>query len=115
MGNVIADYADYAFAHQLIGDSFREYIREGQRYTDDRVRLIEKEGQMTPRALSEKTGVSTAAISQWLKPLIGKGVLSWCDEKGLGFNDVAERERAKRSGKAYLKVAQGAFFQPPLY
>ena len=62
---------------------------------------------MTPRALSEKTGVSTAAISQWLKPLIEKGVLSWCDEKGHGFKDVADLEKAKRSGRAYLKVAGG--------
>ena len=62
---------------------------------------------MTPRTLSEKTEVSTAAISQWLKPLIEKGVLDWCDEKGHGFMDVADLEKAKRSGRAYLKVAGG--------
>ena len=107
MRNVIAEYSDYFIAHQLIGDSFRESLGEGQRYTDKRIRLIEKEGQMTPRALSEKTEVSTAAISQWLKPLIEKGVLDWCDEKGHGFMDVADLEKAKRSGRAYLKVAGG--------
>ena len=107
MGNVTAEYSDYFIAHQLIGDSFRESIGEGQRYTDDRIRLIEKDGRMTPRALSEKTGVSTAAISQWLKPLIEKGVLDWCDEKGLGFMNVADLERAKRSGRAYITVADG--------
>ena len=48
-------------------------------------------------------------ISQWLKPLIEKGVLSWCDEKGDGFRDVADLEKAKRSGRAYLKVAGGRF------
>ncbi len=42
MGNVIAEYADYALAYQLIGDSFRESLGEGQRYTDNRMRLIEK-------------------------------------------------------------------------
>jgi hypothetical protein len=105
MGNVIAEYADYALAYQLVGDSFRESIGDGQRYTDDRIRLIEKDGPISPRVLSEKTGVSTAAISQWLKPLIEKGVLSWCDEKGLGFEDAAELEKAKRSGKAYLTVS----------
>ena len=56
--------------------------------------------------MSEKVGVSPAAISQWLKPLIEKGVLTWCDEKGLGFKDVAELEKAKRSGKAYLTVSE---------
>jgi len=107
MGNVIAECADYALAYQLIGDSFRESIGEGQRYTDDRIRLIEKKGQMTPRALSEKYSVSTAAISQLLKPLIEKGLLSWCDEKGYEFRGGADLEKAKRSGKAYLKVAGG--------
>jgi hypothetical protein len=57
--------------------------------------------------LSEKTGVSTAAISQWLKPLIEKGVLDWCDEKGHGFMDSADLERAKRSGRAYITVSDG--------
>jgi hypothetical protein len=59
--------------------------------------------------LSEKEGVSTAAVSQWLKPFIEKGVLDWCDEKGLEFKDVAELEWAKRSGRAYLKVVGGRF------
>ena len=109
MGNVIAEYSDYYIAYQLVGDAFRESLGEGQRYTDNRMLLIEKECQITPRSLSEKEGVSTAAISQWLKPLIGKGVLSWCDEKGHGFMDVADLEKAKRSGKAYLTVVGGRF------
>ena len=71
------------------------------------MRLIEEFGLITPRALSKKDGVSTATISQWLKPLIEKGVLSWCDEKGNGFSDVADLEKAKRSGRAYLTVSGG--------
>jgi hypothetical protein len=109
VGNVVAEYADYALAQQLIGESFRGSIGEGQRYTDDRIRLIDKVGLITPRALSQKTGVTTSAISQWLKQMIEKGVLNWCDEKGFGFRDVADLEKAKRSGKAYLKVAGGRF------
>ena len=107
MGNVIAEYSDYTLAYQLIGDSFRESLGEGQRYTDHRMRLIEEFGVITPRALSKKDGVSTAMISQWLKPLIEKGVLSWCDEKGHGFRGVADLEKAKRSGRAYLTVSGG--------
>ena len=41
--------------------------------------------------------------------MIEKGVLNWCNEKGDGFMDVAELEKAKRSGKAYLKVVGGRF------
>ena len=109
IGNVIAEYADYALAYKLVGDSFRESLGEGQRYTDNRMLVVEKECQITPGALSKKEGVSTATISQWLKPLIEKGVLSWCDEKGNGFMGVADLEKAKRSGRAYLKVAGGRF------
>ncbi|MGA8017402.1 MAG: hypothetical protein WCA42_00910 [Desulfobacterales bacterium] len=107
IGNVIADYSDYYIAYQLVGEAFRESLGEGQRYTDDRMRLIEKEGQITPRTLSEKRSVTTASISQWLKPLIEKGILSWCDEKGNGFKDVADLEKAKRSGRAHLTVSGG--------
>jgi len=105
-GRVVADYADYFIAHQLVGDSFRESLGEGRRYTDDRMRFIDKVGVITPRALSEKTGVSTAAISQWLKPMIEKGVLVWCDGNGVEFIDVAELERAKRMGQAFIRVAE---------
>ena len=107
MGRVVAKYSDYAIAYQLVGDAFRESLGEGQRYTDHRMRVIEEFGVITPRALSEKDGVSTASISQWLKPLIQRGVLNWCDEKGLGFKDVADLEKAKRSGRAYLTVLGG--------
>jgi DNA primase len=42
-----------------------------------------------------------------LKPLIEKAVLRWCDEKGNGFMGVADLEKAKRSGRAYLTVSGG--------
>ncbi len=76
-------------------------------FTDDRIRLIENEGMMTPRDLAERKGVSTAAISQWSKPLIEKGVLTWCNETGVDFDGDLALEKAKRSGKAYLFVAGG--------
>ena len=75
--------------------------------------MIEKEGMMTPRALAERTGVSTAAISQWLKPLIEKGVLGWCDETGAELDDDQALEKAKRSGKANLCVAGGKSLPSP--
>jgi hypothetical protein len=42
VGRVFADYADYALAYQLVGESFREALGDGRRYTDDRIRLIEQ-------------------------------------------------------------------------
>ena len=106
-GRFISDYSDYAIVYQLLEESFAESLGKLKRYTDDRIRLIENIGMITPRDLAERTGVSTAAISQWLKPLIEKGVLNWCDETGIDFVDDLTLEKAKRSGKAYLSVAGG--------
>jgi transcriptional regulator with XRE-family HTH domain len=80
-------------------------------YTDRRLKLISIEGKMTAKRIAEMTDVSVAAISQWLNPLISKGVLTWCDEHGVQFPDVETLEKAKRSGKAYLKV-NGIFGLP---
>jgi len=58
MGNVVAEYSDYALAYQLVGDAFRESLGEGHRYTDDRMLLIEREGRITPGALSKKESMT---------------------------------------------------------
>jgi hypothetical protein len=105
LGRVIAEFSDYSIAVQLINDSFMESIGEGKRYTDDRIQIIEKHGMIAPKDLAEVAGVSGAAISQWMKPLISKGVLMWSDEGGEEFPDVKLLEKAKRSGKAFIKVA----------
>ena len=112
-GRFIADYIDYAIVYQLLEESFAESLGNIKRYTDDRIRLVEKEGMMTPRDLAERVGVSTAAISQWLKPLIEKGVLTWCDEAGAEFDDDPALEKAKRSGRAYICVSGGKSLPSP--
>jgi hypothetical protein len=66
---------------------------------------------MTAKRIAEMTGVSGAAISQWLNPLISKGVLTWCDEHGVQFQNVESLEKAKRSGKAYI-MKNGTFGLP---
>ena len=38
---------------------------------------------MTAKRIFEMIGVSVAAKSQWLNPLIRNGVLIWCDEYGV--------------------------------
>jgi len=113
MGHVIAEYSDYALAYQLVGDAFIESLGEGQRYTDDRIRLIEKIGPFTPKVLSAKFSISGAAVTQWMKPWIEKGVLDWCDENNNGFSDVAELEKAKRTGKAYIIVSERCCLPTP--
>ncbi len=112
-GRFITEISDYAIVHQLIEEPFNESLGDAKRYTDDRIRLIESEGIMTPRNLSDKVGVSGAAISQWLKPLVKKGVLSWCDANGAELNDERSLGKAKRSGKAFLCVAGGKSLPTP--
>ena len=98
-GRFIADYIDYAIVYQLLEESFAESLGDVKRYTDDRIRLIEKEGMITPRDLAERIGVSTAAISQWSKPLIEKGVLTWSDETGAMFGDDPGTRKIKAIGQ----------------
>jgi hypothetical protein len=112
-GRIISEISDYAIVYQLIEESFNESLGDAKRYTDDRIRLIEKEGMITPRALTKKTGVSSSAISQWVKPLVEKGVLTWCDESGAVFEEEKLLGKAKRSGKAFLCVAGGKSLPTP--
>jgi len=104
-GRIVAEMSDYAIAYQLMKDAFLEGLGREKRYTDRRLELIYKEGIITAKRISEMTGVTGAAISQWLKSLINKGILAWCDEEGEEFPDVKLLEKAKRSGKAFIKVA----------
>jgi hypothetical protein len=105
MGRVIAEYSDYALAYQLAADAFMEALGGGQRYTDERIRLIENEGRVTPKGLSEKLGITVPAVTQWMRPWIEKGMLVWCDDHGNAFADAADLEKAKRAGMAHVKVA----------
>ena len=106
-GRFIADYMDYALVHQLLEASFAENLGGVKRYTDARIEMIEQAGMVTLRDLAIKTGVTTAAISQWSKPLMDKGVLSWCDENGAVFADQPAMEKAKRTGRANIRVVGG--------
>jgi len=105
-GQVIAEISDYAIAVQFIGESFRESIGESMSYTHKRIKIIEKHRMIAPKDLAKLIGVSGAAISQWMKPLLEKGVLMWVDQADNAFADVESLEKAKRTGKAYIKVGR---------
>jgi hypothetical protein len=104
MGRVIAEYSDYAITFQLVNDSFRESLGEGKRYTDDRIKLVENAGKILPKDLAKITCVSVPAISQWMRPWIEKGVLTWCNDKDDEFEDTKALEKAKCCGKAFIRV-----------
>ena len=103
----------YDIAVQFIGESFKESIGNGKRYTHERIKIIDKHGMIAPKDLAKVTGVSVPAISQWMKPLVEKSVLIWCEKSGDEFSDITSLEKAKRSGKALIKVAGFSCLQTP--
>jgi len=113
-GRIVAEISDYAIAYQLMKDAFLEGLGQKNLYTDRRLSLISKEGKMTAKRIAELTGVSVANISQWLKPQVSNGVLTWCDESGVQFQDMESLEKAKRCGKAYIRI-NGTFGLPLPY
>jgi len=82
-----------------------ESLGDSLKYTDDRIKIVEKHGLMLPKDIAGVAGVSGPAISQWIKPLVEKGILTWCEESGDEFTDVKSLEKAKRSGKAFIRIA----------
>lgn len=103
-GRIIAEMEDYTIALQLINESFMESLGQGKKYTNKRIRLIEKYGPITPRKLSEMVEVTVPALSPWIKERVEKGILTWCDEKGDAFPDEETLKKAKHSGNGFIRV-----------
>jgi hypothetical protein len=104
LGRVIAEVQDYAMAYQLIDESFRESVRKEKKYYDRRMRILEEKGPITMKDLARIEMVSVPALTQWLEQRLEKGLVTWCDDKGRKFIDERSLEKAKHSGKAFLKV-----------
>lgn len=104
-GKLIADYCDYWMAQQIVMESFGENMGAPDVKTEERITFIKGKGMILPKSLAGEYGVSGSAISNWTKKKITDGILSWCDENGNSFFDDKDLGKAKRSGKAYLKIA----------
>jgi hypothetical protein len=105
-GRVLAEVEDYWMSKQLVDDSFRENLGQMDKITEERIRIIEKKGIITPRELAERSSVSSTAISQWTSKKVIDGIISWCNEYGDSFTDDGAMKKSKHSGKAYLKIAE---------
>jgi DNA primase len=104
-GRVIAEMPDYFIAYQLFDESFRESVGDGKQYVDGRIRVIEKLGLITMKDLSGIEGVSVPTLTEWVGQRVTKGLLVWCDGEGDVFQDEASLNRAKHSGKAFIRLA----------
>lgn len=112
-GRLIADYADYTMAYQLIVDPFQESLRSRGEPSDERTKMIEHNGMITHKELANLCGVSGAALSQWLSPRIKTGELAWCDADGEVFKDTNALTTAKHKGLAFICCVNGARLPSP--
>ena len=103
-GRLIAEHADYAMAYQIVEASFAKSMKGKGEVTDERIKIIEAEEKISPKALIEKTGASKAAISEWIKSAVEKGLIIWCDEYGKTFEDISALNKAKHTGKGYVAI-----------
>lgn len=112
-GRLVAEYADYAMAYQLIEPCFAESVKPETEITENRVELIKAEKKMTAKALAEASGVSSPTISEWIKSAIGKGLITWCNEHGEEFDDINALNKARHCGIGYLRIVTGKSLPTP--
>lgn len=101
---VIAEMSDYFTAYQLIDDSFRESLGEGKSLNDPRVKVIEKMGPIFMKDLAKVEKVSVPSLTEWVNLRVPRGLIVWCDAEGEEFPDRVSLDKAKHSGKAFIKV-----------
>jgi len=112
-GRLIAKYADYAMAYQIVESSFAESLKGETATTDKRIRLIEEERMISPKAFAEKTGVTSSTVSEWIKSAVQKGLISWCNENGEELDDINAINKARYTGKGYVRLASGKSLPTP--
>jgi len=103
-GKIIAEISDYWMAMQIIMESFRENMGAPDEKTVERLSYIKEEGMVKSKDLAAKYGVSASSISAWTTKNVKNGILAWCDESGNTFAEEKVLEKAKRSGRAYLRI-----------
>jgi hypothetical protein len=99
--------------YQLIEESFRESLRKERKYQDRRMQVLEEKGPITMKDLARIEMVSVGALTQWLEQRMEKGLVTWCDESGEKFPNEKSLERAKHTGKAFLKVTNSCRLPTP--
>lgn len=103
-GKIIAEIPDYWMALQIVKESFRENMGAPDEKTVERLNYVREHGAVKSKDLAKKYGVSASSISAWAAKNVKNGALTWCDENGNTFMEEKILDKAKRSGKAYLKV-----------
>lgn len=105
-GRLFAEMPDYAIVYQLYQDSLLESIGLGCINTDPKLKIINSEKKITLSKLAGLLNVTKAAVSKWAKRQVVDGILNWCDENGVSFEEDELLAKAKNKGQAYLQLTQ---------
>jgi len=105
MGRVVAEIPDHWMALQIVHEAFKENLGDQSKHTEERLKVIKEAAMIKPRDLAKGLGVSGSAISGWSNKKVREEVLVWCDEFDEVFLNDKDLKKAKRSGKAYLKIS----------
>lgn len=71
-----------------------------------RLNWIKENGPINQRDLAKKFDLSSTGTSDWIKKMIGEGILVRCHKNGRIFSDDRTLQRAKYSGKSFLKLSE---------
>ena len=93
---MIANISDYWMALQIVREAFRENLTNQSDETERRLNFIVKQGLVQFKSLAAEWNLSKGAVSGWVKSLVEKGILIWCDEDGREYRDDAELKKSKR-------------------
>ena len=112
-GKLIAEMADYFLVYQLFRDIFLEDIGQTQKLTDEKLRILQEQGVMTPGELAREAEITKPTLTDWIKRNIDAEAISWCDKQGNAFESELALRRAQKRGGAYLKLAKGPDLPSP--
>ncbi len=113
-GRTISEISDYRIGTQIVLQAFRENMGAQSAKTQQRMTYVQDKKLIKMKDLVKEFNVSSAAVSTWVKSMVGEGNLIWVDEQGEEFSNEKAERKAKRSGKGFIKVPDSYEKSDPL-
>lgn len=110
---LVAEISDYALVYQLFKETFLESLGDYQRLSDEKLKVLEQQGPMTPGKLARAVEVTKPTLSDWIKRNISAETIFWSNGLGEPFDSEIGLTRAQKKGTAHLKVAKGPALPTP--
>ena len=103
---ITAEIADYWMALQIVRESFKESMGLLSEENKQRLNFISNNSPANYKQLIDAWKISKASVSVWVSERVKDGSIDWCDNDGNEFSDENELKKAKRSAKAFIKIAE---------